>query len=103
MTCQAQHVEMDHVHFVFIYIDTQGRLHLHCSRSIAKTCRGALEAKLTDAFVEAVRISGESCSPINHGKFHIGRRGVRFFKNASIIHSHYSETAPTTDSPHYPS
>ncbi|KAJ5350185.1 hypothetical protein N7541_007912 [Penicillium brevicompactum] len=66
MTCQAQHVEMDHVHFAFIYIDTQGRLHLHCSRSIAKTCRGVLEAKLTDAFLEAVRMSGESCSPINH-------------------------------------
>ncbi|CAG8893510.1 unnamed protein product [Penicillium egyptiacum] len=63
--------ELGPSHFALISIDIEGSLHLRCSRSIAKTFQGSLSVRLADVFLKAVMMSGEACSAIDEGRFHI--------------------------------
>ncbi|KAJ5365208.1 hypothetical protein N7517_008094 [Penicillium concentricum] len=51
-------------HFALIFIDTEGDLHLQCSRSIATSFLGSLSVRLADNFLKAVAMSEEASSPI---------------------------------------
>ena len=91
---------LGHSHFALISIDVEGSLHLQCSRSVAKTFQGSLSVQLADALLKAVTKSGEVCSAIDQGRFHINC--TEEYDQITIVLAHYGVPASPHQTRNFP-